>query len=377
MKVVHVSQRDDLATGGALRVAYEFVRRLPDFGIDARMLFLYGSAGYVGSKLPDVCDYLGIENSSQVGKFWRLNDYLRKVSPEIVHFHDDLVWPQLVTSGTHNWKRVIHAHGGGTPAPQPLKTRILYHFHRNNADAVVCITEEAKASQVANVGYEKNRLSVIYNAIDRGHYSCPTELEMVSSRKRFGLPEKAQVVGFVGRLHNDMKGCDDFLRVLAMLPSNHFGLIAGIGPDERNLRNQAGDLGLKDRVVFTGLLDDTVPAYHAMNAFCFVSRHEPFGLTLAEAMACGLPVVGFSCPGGSGEILTVDTGDVIAGRDLSLMAESLKKACALESPWPSKLQRAQQLLREKFDWDLSTHRLSVLYRELFGDKPVSARSSEA
>lgn len=376
MKVIHVSQRDDLGTGGALRVAFEFVRRLSDYGIEVRMLFLYGAPGFVGSTLPDVCDYLGLENSRQIGQFWRLKRYLKKMNPDIVHFHDDLLWPQLVTAGKRPWKRVIHAHGGGTASPQPLKTRLLYHQHRHHADAVVCITDEAKASQTVNVGYDRNLLSVIYNAVDQHHYRRPTSVERAAARQVFGIPVQAPVVGFVGRLHNRTKGCDDFLRVLALLPVDFIGLMVGTGPDEQHLHALARQLGVADRVVFTGLMNDTVQAFHAMSAFCFVSRHEGFGLTIAEAMSCGVPVVGFACPGGSSEILTSETGDVVSNRDLAVMAEALQGACALESPWPLRLQKAHELLRDKFDWSVSTRKLAELYYKLLGEVAVPTSHGE-
>ncbi len=363
-RVVHVSQRDDIATGGALRVAHELVRRLPHQGINARLLFLYGLEGPLGASLPDRTDYLRIANSSRIAQLVRLRRYLRCNQPAIVHFHDDLLWPQLLHFGSRSWKTVIHAHGGGEAAPRRWKTRALYLLQRRHADRVVCITEETRASQIRNVGFETGLLTVIYNGVDRAVFRPPTAEERARARRRFGLANSAIVVGFVGRLHDAMKGCLDFPALVHRLPGDFVGLVAGSGPDEQRMRAQSKRLGLGHKVIFAGLVEDVHAAYQAMDVFCFLSRHEPFGLTIAEAMACGVPVVGYACPGGSGELLTDETGSVLSNRDLDLLAIEVQAAARRESPWPSRLRSAHRLLGQRHDWDGAAARLAHFYREL-------------
>lgn len=362
--VVHVTQRDDIATGGALRVAQELVRRLPDQGINARLLFLYGLKGPFGASLPDRTDYLAIANSSRITQLARLRRYLRYKQPAIVHFHDDLLWPQLLHFGSRPWKTVIHAHGGDEAAPRPWKTRALYLLQRRHADRVVCIAEETRASQIRNVGFEAGLLTVIYNGVDRAVFRPPSVDERARARRRFGLADSVIAVGFVGRLHDAMKGCLDFPALVHRLPADFVGVVAGSGPDEQRMRAQCEHLGLGHRVVFAGLVEDVAAAYQAMDVFCFLSRHEPFGLTIAEAMACGVPVVGFACPGGSGELLTEETGSVLSNRDLDLLAIEVQAAARRESLWPSRLGSAYWLLGQRHDWDSAAARLANLYREL-------------
>ncbi|MFB1489915.1 MULTISPECIES: glycosyltransferase family 4 protein [unclassified Thiocapsa] len=365
-RVIHVNQRDDAATGGALRVAFELVRRLPGQGIDARMLFLYGSEGMCGSMLPMRCDYLQINNSRRIHQFGRLRSYLDRQRPDIVHFHDDLLWPQLLYPGQRPWRTVIHAHGGGTAAPQPWKTQALYAIQRRQADRVVCITEEAKSSQMRNVGFLPDRLQVIYNGVDRGVFRPPTEEIRARARQRFGLKQDAIVVGFVGRLHDAMKGCLDFVELLARLPERYVGLVAGRGPDEETMRRQGRRLGIDHRLVFAGLVEDVAATYQALDVFCFLSRHEPFGLTIAEAMASGVPVVGFACPGGSGELLTNETGHVILNRDLNAMASEVQRAARRSNPWPERISTAAACLEQQHDWDRAAVQLTATYRGLAG-----------
>ncbi len=90
-----------------------------------------------------------------------------------------------------------------------------------------------------------------------------------------------------------------------------------------------------------------------MDLFCFTSRHEPFGLTILEAMACHVPVVGFRCPGGSGEILSMTTGVVIENRDMHQMAAAVKSAYRQDPSWAERLIAARTLLETRSNWDAS------------------------
>jgi glycosyltransferase involved in cell wall biosynthesis len=339
-------------------------RRLPNHGVYTRLLFLYGSEGPLDAELQDGTDYLRIESPRRIHQLARLGRYLQQMEPDVVHFHDDLLWPQLLNFGARPWKTVIHAHGGGTAAPQPWKTRLLYAMQRRHADRVVCITEEARTSQIRNVGFRPDRLRVIYNGVNRQMFRPASGDDRALARQRFGLQDDAVIVGFVGRLHDAMKGVSEFIDLIQRLPASFQGLIVGSGPDEQAAKARTVSLGITQRVHFAGLLDNTRTAYHAMDVFGFTSRHEPFGLTIAEAMACRVPVVGFACPGGSGELLTDKTGCVIYDRDLDAMAREVQFAARGGDKWTARLAAASEILVHRHDWDNTVGCLAEIYREL-------------
>lgn len=92
------------------------------------------------------------------------------------------------------------------------------------------------------------------------------------------------------------KGIDVLIKAFATVSKQHPKArlwIVGNGPEEANLRAQARDLGLGQEVRFWGFVNNTqVGRYYAeAGIFASPTRHEPFGQTLLEAMAAGLPVV--------------------------------------------------------------------------------------
>ena len=116
---------------------------------------------------------------------------------------------------------------------------------------------------------------------------------------KLGLEGK-RVVAFTGRLVPH-KGVDVLLRALGELPNDVHVVIVGNGPRLVDLRGIARRIGVADRVHFcASVTDDELPSYlAAADVFAFPSQNrlEGFGLAVAEAMACGLPVVTSDMPG--------------------------------------------------------------------------------
>ncbi|HTT16001.1 MAG TPA: glycosyltransferase family 4 protein [Thermoplasmata archaeon] len=118
-------------------------------------------------------------------------------------------------------------------------------------------------------------------------------------RASLGLEGK-RVVAFTGRLVPH-KGVDVLLQALRLLPKDVHLLVVGRGPRLVDLTLLARRIGVADRTHFCrGVSDDALPQYLGLaDAFAFPSQNrlEGFGLAVAEAMACGLPVVISDMPG--------------------------------------------------------------------------------
>ncbi len=115
--------------------------------------------------------------------------------------------------------------------------------------------------------------------------------------KRFPGLENTRRLLFLGRLH-EKKGCDLLLRSFSKLAPRQPGLrliMAGPGPNGalEAFQRMADDFGLKDRVVWTGMLEgpEKWGAFRSAEVFILPSHQENFGLAVAEALACGTPVV--------------------------------------------------------------------------------------
>lgn len=121
-----------------------------------------------------------------------------------------------------------------------------------------------------------------------------------------GLPHPR--VLFVGRLRH-YKGLPVLARALALLPGVQ-GVVVGDGPERESLERIAGELGIRDRVHLVGEVDDErLRRLYQTAGVCVLpstSRAEAFGVSMAEAQACGLP--GVTTALGTGTTQTVSDG---------------------------------------------------------------------
>jgi len=103
--------------------------------------------------------------------------------------------------------------------------------------------------------------------------------------------------------------------------------ILGQGPEEENLKLIALELGLKERITFTGFVQNPYPYMSQADLFVLSSRFEGFPNVVLEAMACGTPVVAFECPGGINEIIEEGVnGWKVNLEDTSALARAIETA---------------------------------------------------
>jgi glycosyltransferase involved in cell wall biosynthesis len=120
-------------------------------------------------------------------------------------------------------------------------------------------------------------------------------------RKSYNLAAKEKVLLFVGRLGQE-KNLPFLLQVYKEVqeefPATRLVLVGG-GPEEKNLKYLAKQLGIASKLVFTGALpkEKVIECYYSADLFVFASVTETQGLVLPEAKAAGLPIIALSAYG--------------------------------------------------------------------------------
>ena len=139
-----------------------------------------------------------------------------------------------------------------------------------------------------------------------------------------------RILLFLSRLH-PKKGCDLLIEAFARVSRRDERLQLVIaGPDECGLESELKELsrklGVADRVTWPGMLSGEVKwgAYRAAEVFVLISHSENFGIVIAEAMACALPVLTTDKVNISREI--VESGGGLVETDTVEGAERLMKA---------------------------------------------------
>ena len=122
-------------------------------------------------------------------------------------------------------------------------------------------------------------------------------------RQQLGLHSDRTYMVSVGRLV-PRKRLDAILRAVPALPAAYCAIIVGSGPELEGLKSLADSLGVRDRTIFAGYVNETkkYALLKASDVFVLSSDHEGFGICLQEAMAVGLPIVA-SSTGGQTDLL--------------------------------------------------------------------------
>ena len=187
-----------------------------------------------------------------------------------------------------------------TMASQPLPVRACWRTNfpkLRKSNAVIAISQATKDDLVRLMGIESERVHVIYPGIDHDLFNMANAGDAARSREvlaRFGIAGRFLL--YVG----DSEWRKNLRRVLEAL--------AGTGDDlnivlagkraltDTTLHGWVEELGLQGRVIFPGFIPDAdLPLlYGAAAAFVFPSLYEGFGFPIAEAMACGCPVISSS-----------------------------------------------------------------------------------
>lgn len=171
---------------------------------------------------------------------------------------------------------------------------------------------------------------------------------------------------FVGRLE-PMKGVDTLLRAVSdkRLAMSHWTLhIVGSGSEEASLKTLAQELGIADRVVFTGRLvgRSVFDEYAQAEIFCGLSRSEALGNVFLEAQAAGCAVIASNIGGIPDIVKNNETGILIPPDDAEMATLVIQKLL-IDAGLRAHLQHAGTEHAMKYDWTTISQKYQGIYRE--------------
>jgi glycosyltransferase involved in cell wall biosynthesis len=168
------------------------------------------------------------------------------------------------------------------------------------ADVVVAVSKGSAIDTGRLAAMTHDRIKAVYNPIRQR--PMPERNETRPIEKLWNCPPGQRILT-VGSLKYE-KNHPLLLRAFALLTHPDARLmLLGQGKGEAILRNLAAELGIADRVIFSGFHPDPSPFYATADLFVLSSDYEGFGNVIVEALSFGLPVVSTDCPSGPAEIL--------------------------------------------------------------------------
>jgi glycosyltransferase involved in cell wall biosynthesis len=297
---------------------------------------------------------------------------------DIVHFHEPFPIASIAFNLLPKPRRIIVSWHSDIVRQRLLRPVVEIFQNRlcAYADRIICSTARLRDSSIMLAPW-RDKCAVVGFGLDAQALN-----ETIADRARIDRLRGSCGGRFVlaaGRLVS-YKGFDVLLR--ALVDNDVRVVIAGEGPMAAELKRLRADLGLQDRVLFAGGLDDAdLSTYYAACEFFVLpstTRAETFGIVQIEAMARSKPVINTALPTGVPEVslhgvtgLTVPPGDAAAlGRALTTLWRAPALAARLGAS-------ARARVIERYELDAVACDLESLYQAVMrGDRAVaSLRSS--
>lgn len=380
-----------LNIGGPAVQAITLSRRLDDHGF--RTDLIRGSEEPLEGSMDDLAEEMGVTPirvramRREVG--WRdvpaliaLWHMLREIRPSIVHTEaakaGTLGRAAALLLGRHRRPVIAHTFHGhsleGYFSPRRAAVFLaIERFLARRTDLLIAVSDEV-ADDLARLGVaSRSRIRVVPLGIDFAHFEmdCP---ERVRQRRqlheKWAIPDGRTVVTLIARLV-PIKRVDRFLRIARLLAARradvHF-VIVGDGELGDDLRSSQAAKELAGRLTWAGFVRDVPGVCSASDVIVLTSDNEGTPVSLIEAQAAALPVVGTAVGGMASVVLHGRTGYLVKADDDDAFADAIESALQDGSALGA---AGREHAHANFSQEVLLQRMAALYDEL-----LSRRSTD-
>lgn len=196
------------------------------------------------------------------------------------------------------------------------------------------------------------KLGVVYNGVDPVKFDLDRTEASCSLRAELGLPLNYKIVVIIGSIiprKDLLLFVDAASHLVSSVPDVAF-LVVGEGPSgyRQLVQNRVQEHGLDKNFRFVSWRHDIPKVLAGVDLLVIAAEEEPFGRTVIEAMAAGVPVVSTRCGGPEEIILNEITGLLIPSRKSSEMAEAIKRILSDPEFATNLVKAGKDRLNQKF-----------------------------
>ncbi|WP_247886889.1 glycosyltransferase family 4 protein [Azospirillum sp. SYSU D00513] len=362
------------AHGGAENVLYHLDRHLPAFGCAVRSLVVGSpevateSGGRAAAFAPPTAALPRRLAAARAG----IHAALRRHDPDIVASHFALT-AVAALSVLRERPHVVHFHGpwalesaveGGSRMAVHIKGMIERSVY-GRADRFVVLSRAFGAILRDRYGVPEHKIELVEGGVDARRFAIPEDRRQ--ARLRLGWPQDRQVVVTVRRLVRRM-GLSELLSAMVEVSARNpdaLLMIIGKGPEARALQEGIRALRLENHVRLLGFVpDELLPlAYRAADLSVMPSQSlEGFGITVAESLAAGTPVLVTPVGGLPDVVGPLDGGLVLGGCGERELAAGIADALQGRRRLPGQ-DLCQRYARQRFDWPVIAEKILRVYQK--------------
>lgn len=334
-----------LAGGGSERIVLELARHL-----DPEKFEIY-IASFNGGELEDsfkeICKeiffikkYSGFDFSAMM----KLANIVKNYRIDVINAHHYMpIFYSFFSAKIYNRIKLVYTEHSVPEVEVIAKSfhKLIFFFMLFQLDQVIGISGEISNKFKSEYSRHADKFYTVLNGVDIERFKVKEGREDI--RRHWGVLNAHVVVGTVANFRK-VKNHVCLVRAVSRLKDLHPNLrliFVGTGfpgaPDntELEIRALVHDLGLQDRVVMAGYQDDIPKVLSGFDVFCLPSFSEGLPVSLLEAMAAGVPIVGSQVKGIVEVVKHLETGLLFPADDDEGLAVMLNKL--LSEPYLSRL----------------------------------------
>jgi glycosyltransferase involved in cell wall biosynthesis len=364
VKVLHLIT--ELSIGGAQSSLLRLIEHFDNPRFEFSVACFYNADGSVAAQIRKIgvpVFDLGMKNKAQFSALANLYHLLKRERPFILHtwmFHANL--PGRLFGRLTQTPVIISSER--TMGQEGHFRRRLNRLTVPLTDCVICVSQSVADFASQRIGLPVERLVVIPNGIDPNQFENLPAKEHL--RRYFNLPEKAFVIGAIGR-PRPVKGYQFLLQALGALAPKFpdvLLLFVGNGPDRERLINQSQRMGLETSAIFWSDSTNIPRLLPSLNILAIPSLYEGMPNVALEAMAAGLPVVATAVGGIPEVVLEGKTGFLVPPRDPEALARAIERIMQNPAQGIRMGQAGRQRVKEQFTIQETVRKVEQLYNTL-------------
>jgi glycosyltransferase involved in cell wall biosynthesis len=305
---------------------------------------------------------------------------LRQLQPDVVHTHSakaGIIGRYAGWALKGQWGKNAPAvvHGIHGLAFHPYQSRLLNQFYiameksaAKRTDFFISVADAMTAqATAADIGRPEQYVTA-YSAIEEDDFLKPISPQSKAEfRRTYGIAEDAVVLVTVARLFA-LKGHEYIIESAKSLSKrfeNCVWLFVGDGNLSEHFKTQVRELGLQERIKFTGLLPPSqIPlAIQSSDVLVHCSLREGLARTLPQAMLCAKPAISFDVDGAR-EVVNQNTGRLIEPKNIGQLIDACAELIEDKSLRERLGRNGRESVREQFAPDRMVDTIEAVYRKL-------------
>lgn len=294
----------------------------------------------------------------------KIKKIIKEVEPDIVHTHASL--SARIAAKQYGKCKIIYTKHCDFPISAKFRYAIVRKVNQilneSLTDKIIATSELAKENLIKQ-GIREELIETVLNGVDG--FSEIADEEKQALRKKYKIKPDEITIGYLARIE-ELKGHRYFIEAAEMLKEKPYRfLIMGSGSYEETAKNLVKELGLEEKVIFTGFISEVSKMLNIIDVQINASYlSETTNLSLLEGMSLGIPTVATKCGGTPKMIQDWENGLLVEKADSEALAKGIEAILEDKEKFKQMQENAKKIFQERYTSKVYAKNIEKIYESM-------------